>query len=156
MKIKAITILIFCSIITFVSCKKEEKVTNQAKDKIEIDKDIKPDSLTLLYKTTNKDNTEEIRITAYGSIENDKYFLARDKNFILVSKDEFAVGVENKMDTSDYETFLYYTIAPKLMMLDLLEIVKVAGMQWQRIKTSKNGHLFLSQLELNKLKEKTS
>lgn len=60
------------------------------------------------------------------------------------------------MGTSDYETFLYYKIAPKLMMFDLLEIVKVAGVQWQRIKTSKNGHLFLSQLELYKITEKTS
>ncbi|MBF4484295.1 hypothetical protein [Flavobacterium sp. CSZ] len=123
MKIKAITILIFCSIITFVSCKKEEKVTNQAKDKIEIDKDIKPDSLTLLYKTTNKDNTEEIRITAYGSIENDKYFLAGDKNFILVSKylknkNEFKLI---KKDTLFSNEFTYTKIDKKSFQKETID-----------------------------------
>lgn len=85
MKIKAIILLLICSIAVFVSCKKEEKAI-KIKDKTETKKDIRLDSLALLYKTTNKDNTEEIRITAYEPHEDDKYFLVGNKNFILVSK----------------------------------------------------------------------
>jgi len=86
MKTKAIAILIICSITFLVSCKKEEEKATKTKNKIEIDKNIKSDSLTLLYKTNNRDNTEEIRITAYEPNENDKYFLTGNKNFILISK----------------------------------------------------------------------
>ncbi|WP_428228991.1 hypothetical protein [Flavobacterium sp.] len=85
MKRKAIAILIICSII--VSCKKEEKTVNEVKkdnNKTYLVKKL--DSVSLLYKTTNKDNTEEIRITSYEPSENDKYFLVGNKNFILVSK----------------------------------------------------------------------
>lgn len=111
MKIKAIIILIIYSVSVLVSCKKEEKVT-KVKDKIEIDKKSKLDSLAVLYKTNNKDNTEEIRITTYGSIENDKYFLAGDKNFILVSKylkkgDDFTLV---KKDTLFSNKFTYTRI----------------------------------------------
>jgi hypothetical protein len=85
MRRKTITTLIFCVISVLISCKKEEKAT-KIKDKIEIDKGVKSDSLALLYKTNNRDNTEEIRITAYELSENNKYLLSGSKNFILVSK----------------------------------------------------------------------
>lgn len=107
MKIKAISLLIICSITILVSCKKEEKTTNQVKSKIESDKKIKADSLTLLYKTNNKDNTEEIRITAYEPSENDKYLLSGNKNFILVSKylkegNEFKLIKKDTLISNEY------------------------------------------------------
>ena len=107
MRLKVITILFFCSISIFVSCKEEKKATNQAKDKIEIDKDIKSDNLSLLYKTNNKDNTEEIRITGYEISDNNKYLLSGIKNFILVSKylkkgNEFKLVKKDTLISNEY------------------------------------------------------
>lgn len=107
MRKKAITLLLICSIAVLVSCKKEEKATNQVKDKIETDKNIKLDTLTLLYKTNNKDNTQEIRITAYEISENNKYLLSGIKNFILVSKylkkeNEFKLIKKNTLISNEY------------------------------------------------------
>lgn len=113
MKIKTITILIICFII--VSCKKEENTKKQIEVKneaIESANEITLDSLTLLYKTSNKNNTEEIRISTYKSLEDDKYFLVGDKNFILVSK-YLKKGKEFKLikkDTLISNEYIYTTI----------------------------------------------
>ncbi|CAA9202174.1 hypothetical protein FLA105534_03958 [Flavobacterium bizetiae] len=106
MKIKAIILVLICSATVFVSCKKEEKAT-KFKDKSETKQDIRLDSLALLYKTTNKENTEEIRITAYEPSENDKHFLVGDKNFILVSKylkegNEFKLIKKDTLISNEY------------------------------------------------------
>ncbi|MXO05777.1 hypothetical protein [Flavobacterium sp. HBTb2-11-1] len=87
MKIKTYTALIICFII--LSCKKEEKITNQITDKTEKNKSNdqgEKANLTVIYKTRNKNNSEEIRITVSKQSEYDKYLLAEDKNLILVSK----------------------------------------------------------------------
>lgn len=82
-----IFVFLFCLII--ISCKKENRKTppkfKNKKENIEIN-ETKKDSLTFLFSTSNKENTEEIRISTYNSVPNDKYFLSGDKNFILVSK----------------------------------------------------------------------
>ena len=122
MKIKAISLALICSATVFVSCKKEEKAT-KLKDKIETKKDIRLDSLALLYKTTNKENTEEIRITAYEPSENDKYFLVGDKNFILVSK-YLKEGNEFKLikkDTLFSNEFTYTKIDKKSFQKETID-----------------------------------
>ncbi|KFF05785.1 hypothetical protein B0A68_17950 [Flavobacterium reichenbachii] len=72
-----------------ISCKKEEKAKknqiNSNEENLKVTNKTKPDSLTLLFKTSNNIN-EEIRISGYQPMDNDKYFLVADKNFIIVSK----------------------------------------------------------------------
>ncbi|WP_419955960.1 DUF4062 domain-containing protein [Neobacillus niacini] len=70
----------------------------------------------------------------------------------IIFKDSFAIGIENSygMDTED--NFLFFRFAPKLISLDLLEKVKVAGKPYQRIQTSKYGYKFLAIYEMEKIK----
>jgi len=47
--------------------------------------------------------------------------------------------------------FLFFHVAPKLMIFNLVEKVKVSGVQWQRIHTSKDGLKFLALVEQERL-----
>jgi hypothetical protein len=58
-------------------------------------------------------------------------------------KDDFATGVTNRVQGSQKEFFLYKTIAPKLMIHNLVESKGVPGVAWQRIKTTPDGFKFL-------------
>ena len=59
-------------------------------------------------------------------------------------QDAFATGVSNSANSSKSKTFLFFHVAPKLMIFNLVEKVKVSGVQWQRIHTSKDGLKFFS------------
>jgi len=104
-----------------------------------------------------KNTLESFEVTIDKEIvEKSKDIKTNVLEVFVLSKDKFAVGVENSQRSGSYEIFLFYKIAPKLMMFGLLETVKVPGVQWQRIQTSKNGHVFLGQIEIEKIEEKSS
>lgn len=64
-----------------------------------------------------------------------------------VFQDKFAIGVTNQAGETDAVVFLYYKIAPKLMMYGLVEKNKVAKVYWERITTTRAGFSILSKLK---------
>ncbi|MFB9079976.1 hypothetical protein ACFFLS_08805 [Flavobacterium procerum] len=109
MKRKIIILLVIC--FGVISCKKETKVISipepNNRDSIKTDNTTNSDGLTSLYKTKNKDNTEEIRITTSKASEYNKYLLAEDKNFILASKylkegKEFKLVKQDTLISNEY------------------------------------------------------
>jgi len=56
---------------------------------------------------------------------------------------EFAVGISNNMGMSKIDKFLFFDIGPLLMKFGLVEKVKLAGSQAQRVQTAKLGLKFL-------------
>ncbi|OQR56245.1 DUF4062 domain-containing protein [Bacillus sp. CDB3] len=60
----------------------------------------------------------------------------------------FASGVTNQNGNDKSELFLYYRVAPVLMQFGLVEKVKVAGVTYQRVQTSKAGLKFLKLVTL--------
>lgn len=65
-------------------------------------------------------------------------------NILLLWESSFALGVENNINITPQHEFLFYKVAPKLLVFDLVEDVKIAGAQWRRIKLSKYGRKFLA------------
>jgi hypothetical protein len=64
--------------------------------------------------------------------------------WLLDSGDSFVRGVENSMRSEELELFLFYKIAPKLVIYGLIQDEKVPGVQWRRFKTTKKGNDFLA------------
>ncbi|WP_025721412.1 DUF4062 domain-containing protein [Paenibacillus sp. 1-18] len=72
-------------------------------------------------------------------------------DFFTVESDTLSIGVTNSATLSkDFEIFIFYHVAPKLMQFGLMEKVKVAGVQYERIQTTKDGLKFLGQYEIRK------
>ena len=65
-------------------------------------------------------------------------------DIFVMSDNYFATGVSNATGASKVSVFLFSSVAPKLLMYNLVERVKVTGVQWQRIHTSKDGLKFLA------------
>lgn len=79
------------------------------------------------------DNEEEVNLLQFFSYYSDK----------------FNIGVTNSAGNSDKSVnYVFHRIAPKLLPFGLLEKVKVAGVQYQRIQTSKEGLKFLAELQM--------
>ncbi|MFD3261367.1 DUF4062 domain-containing protein [Paenibacillus lentus] len=73
-----------------------------------------------------------------------------------VLKDSFATGITNQVGISEEESFVYYSIAPRLMTFKLLEKVKVTGARYEKMQMSKLGFEFLKMLEIHMVSKKTS
>ncbi|WP_394174028.1 DUF4062 domain-containing protein [Guptibacillus hwajinpoensis] len=78
-------------------------------------------------------------------------------NFLFVFvqfRNVFTTGIENSMSTSDIGIYLYYDVAPILMSFGLLEKVKVTGVKYERIQTTKDGLKFLAYFDIDKSNKK--
>lgn len=72
----------------------------------------------------------------------------------LMSRNDFATSVENSVNSLDMGIFLFYKVSPLLMQYGLLEKVKVAGVKYEKIQTSKEGFKFLVRYDTeNSMKE---
>ncbi|MDN4086022.1 DUF4062 domain-containing protein [Paenibacillus polymyxa] len=71
-------------------------------------------------------------------------------HFFVAESDSLSVGITNSTRTDDFYIHVYYNIAPKLMQFGLLEKVKVTGVQFEKIQTTKEGFRFLAQYEIEK------
>ncbi len=61
---------------------------------------------------------------------------------------EFAIGVTNRTGVSDTESFLFFTIVPELIILDLVRQDKLSTkMLWRRYILSEAGKSFLAELD---------
>ncbi|MDF9615151.1 DUF4062 domain-containing protein [Bacillus cereus] len=82
----------------------------------------------------------------------------KDKRFsvyelFILTSNYFASGITNKAGNDEVEIFLYHKVAPILMQFSLVEKVKLAGVKYQRIQTSKVGLKFLRLVTLEKSKQ---
>ncbi|WP_438351377.1 DUF4062 domain-containing protein [Paenibacillus sp. FA6] len=67
--------------------------------------------------------------------------------------DNFSVGVTNSVgNKSERSKSLFFKVAPKFLPYGLLEKVKVAGVQYERIQMSKEGSKFLANYHIRKNK----
>lgn len=57
--------------------------------------------------------------------------------------ERLATGVTNRYDVKEVEQFLYFNLAPSLMVFGLLEKLKLAGVVYEKIQISKSGFKFL-------------
>lgn len=73
-------------------------------------------------------------------------------NVLVTLSDTFATGITNSSGTSDNIIALYYNVAPQLISYGVLEKVKVPGVRYEKIQTSKEGHKFLAKYNLERLK----
>lgn len=69
-------------------------------------------------------------------------------------RDTFSTGIENNMSAKQSNIYLYYNVAPTLMSFGLLEKVKLVGVKYERIQTSKDGLNFLAYFDIDKSKKK--
>lgn len=100
---------------------------------------------------------ENIQITVNKEVAKQKAdFKSNAFDVFIASKNNFAVGVTDAYGVSAYESFLFHTVAPNLMVFGLVDTEKVTGVRWQRVKTNKNGNLFLGQYEIERLSKKKS
>ncbi len=74
--------------------------------------------------------------------------------FFVISQNSFATGIDNRAGMSDTKNFLFYNVAPTLMKYDLVTASKVAGVQWQTIKTTKTGYKYLRRVAEEVAQEK--
>lgn len=93
-------------------------------------------------------NSVEIVVPAKISSTDDLKISLLDLFFKFRTK--LAIGVENSTTSKEMEIFIFYNIAARLLTYGLVEKVKVAGVRYERIQTSKTGHKFISLLEINK------
>jgi hypothetical protein len=85
-----------------------------------------------------------------GKFGNDKDEITNYLSLFIVFRDTFSTAIENSSSTSDSLIYLYYNIAPTLMSFGLLEKVKVAGVKYERIQTSKEGLKFQAYFDIDK------
>jgi len=64
--------------------------------------------------------------------------------WFVSARDHFVRGVENRVDASPFESFLFFQVAPKLAIHGLVQDEKVPGVRYRRYKTAKKGNDFLA------------
>jgi hypothetical protein len=61
---------------------------------------------------------------------------------------KLATGIENSYGTKQLELYLYYQVASELLIYGFMEKVKVAGVKYERMQTTKLGNKFLMEYDL--------
>lgn len=123
--------------------KENEKLKNQL-EKIKDENKIGKIDYEELKKVLNK---KVLKISAKFT-RNNKEWIGSYLKFLILYKDDFITGITNKAGMSDLESHIYYDISPVLISFGLLEINKVAGVQYRRIEMSKAGLDFIARLEI--------
>lgn len=122
------------------------KEIEKLKGQINKDIEINGHSYQELY---NYLNTEKVKLPSFAfdkEVAGEKFPLLY---LISLYEDDLTIGITNEISMSNQHNFLFYTVAPKLISLGLMEKVKVTGKVYERIQTSKDGHKFLSKLKLD-------
>ncbi|HHK5599911.1 hypothetical protein CN324_28085 [Bacillus anthracis] len=74
-------------------------------------------------------------------------------DYFITFKRSCTTGINNRAACEDAEAFLYYDVAPILMQFNLVEKIKLAGVKYEQIQTSKTGLKFLRLDTIEKSKE---
>ncbi len=93
-------------------------------------------------------NSIEIKVPA-DIATNKKEFSLTLSDIFYQQRNTFVLGVTNKFDTPDIDSFLYFNICPKLQIHDIMIHEKVPGVQWRRFTTTKKGNQLLAYMEQN-------
>ncbi|RUR39903.1 DUF4062 domain-containing protein [Clostridium perfringens] len=132
--------------------------TNLTKENIKLKSDLEK------LKAELKSHTKEYEIIK-NSLEEDNIIisgelLGREQDIKLTYLEAFkafngkySIGVTNRYNVSELESFLYYNLAPKFILLGILDIKNVPGVQYRRIELSNKGKGFAKMLEEEKLKK---
>ncbi|GGF76615.1 hypothetical protein GCM10010912_22160 [Paenibacillus albidus] len=72
--------------------------------------------------------------------------------WFVTFEDIFNIGITNSNVALNEESDLFHTIAPKLISYGLLEKIKVTGVKYEKIQTSKEGLKFLAKYQMEKVK----
>ncbi|QNR65487.1 DUF4062 domain-containing protein [Paenibacillus peoriae] len=99
-----------------------------------------------------RDVLENITIKLSKKIDKDESEVSLLR-FFIVQSDRLSVGVTNSVQSKDLDIFTYYNVAPKLMQFGLMEKVKVAGVKYEKIQTTKEGFRFLAQYEVSEMQQ---
>ena len=75
-------------------------------------------------------------------------------SFFIAYFNTLVSGIENKQTSSDYETYIFYHIAPFYISFSLLEKVKLSNTTAERIQTTKIGASFYAMLESKGMTQK--
>lgn len=89
-------------------------------------------------------------------LEKGRFNLKSEKKFSYLElfvnmKDNFIIGVENKLGMNESAKFLYFEFAPLLIPFGLLEINKIASVKYRRCEMTKLGLEFIAKVELEGL-----
>lgn len=79
--------------------------------------------------------------------ETGKKCTATALQFFIEYFDILTTGIDDTMNSQDYEVHVFYHIAPFYISFNLLEIIKLSGTTDQRIQTTKIGAEFYAMLE---------
>jgi Domain of unknown function (DUF4062) len=63
----------------------------------------------------------------------------------LQAQDAFSSGIENTVKMSNFDNFLFFTVAPRLQIHGLVEYEKVAGVRYRRCTLTQKGARYLSE-----------
>ncbi|MED4676791.1 DUF4062 domain-containing protein [Bacillus nitratireducens] len=98
--------------------------------------------------------SKELKIPA-GTSGNSEELATNYLSIFLLLRDTFTTGITNSTATSDEVVYVYHNVAPTLMSFGLLEKVKVTGVRYEKIQTSKEGLKFLAyfDMEINNKKK---
>lgn len=94
-------------------------------------------SIKIKIPTSVSSEEEEFELSLFQLLEN--------------CKDSLIVGITNKLNISEKQSFLYFNICPKLQVHGLVENEKVAGVQYRRFAITRKGLDFLAYIEKQKL-----
>ncbi|WP_256737408.1 hypothetical protein [Bacillus albus] len=133
--------------------KENTKLQKQLQEmKIKMNKENEIDGMsfeevkTCLKQKVYQPSRHEVDLEAFGDKKLDAYELFNMCNSM------YASGVTNQVGCTKFEAFLFYRFAPFLMQFGLVEKVKLAGVKYQRIQTSKIGLKFLRLVTLEENK----
>ncbi|HPQ44354.1 MAG TPA: DUF4062 domain-containing protein [Syntrophales bacterium] len=62
-------------------------------------------------------------------------------------RDALMSGVTNQMGINDYQSFIFFTLCPRLQTYDLVQNEKVAGVRYRRYAITKKGTQFLAYID---------
>lgn len=93
----------------------------------------------------------EIKVPAELSHEKQE-FTTDLLNVFLSQKESFITGVTNKAGVNKLDSFLYFNIAPKLQIHELVTNEKVTGVMWRRFSVTQKGIALLAYLEKQRIK----
>jgi hypothetical protein len=68
-------------------------------------------------------------------------------DLMLSCRDSLMSGVTNQMGSSDVQSFIFFTLCPKLQTYDLVQNEKVAGVRYRRYAITKKGTQFLAYVD---------
>ncbi|MFD7523859.1 DUF4062 domain-containing protein [Paenibacillus chitinolyticus] len=130
-----------------------QKNTELLEENIKLKKEIEKLKKNQTFMINEFSFDELITYLSNKHIDSPKHFASEEQKLSLLdvfiaSNTEFSLGITNSVKMSNLNKFLYFKVAPELLPFGLLEKIKIAGVMYERIQTSKVGLKFMAKLNL--------